>query len=201
MYFTIIFKWINKHFIVHSYTIITAALVKILRIPISVNMEVISMTILLALLTIVALLFILLFTVKSKVDFVFDSTASDMHVTLFWLYPLLKSVIRRENNMLVADIYLLNRRFLTKRINQKQPSPDNINILKRINPTDIHVDTRYGFRDPFVTGLATSAITLASEYFNVESLNQRPDFLAINDYISLDATARLNLGRSLLKLI
>jgi len=199
--FTIVFKWINKHSIIYSYTINIATLVKILRVIISVNMEVNSMTILFALLILAALLVILLFTVKSKVDFVFDTTASDMHVTLFWLYPLLKSVIRRENNMLVADIYLLNRRFLTKRINQKLPSTGNTNILKSINPTDIHVDTRYGFRDPFVTGLATSAITMASEYFNVESLNQRPDFLAINDYISLDATARLNLGRSLLKLI
>jgi hypothetical protein len=176
-------------------------LVKIIRVIISENMEVNSMVLLLILLTIVLLLVVLLFTVKSKVDFIFDSTNSDMHATLFWLYPLLRSVIARENNGLILTVYLLNKKILTKQMKRKQNMSGNGNILKSLNPTDIHVDTQYGFRDPFVTGLACSAITLASEFFNVESLHQKPDFLAINDYINLDATARLNLGHSLMKLI
>lgn len=159
------------------------------------------MALLLTLLTIVLLLIVLLFTVKSKVDFIFNSINSDMHVTLFWLYPLLKSVIARENNSLFLTVYLLNKRILTRQLNRKQNLSGNESHLKRLTPTDIHVDTQYGFRDPFVTGLAFSTIALASEYFNVESLRQKPDFLAINDYISLDATAKLNLGQSLMKLI
>lgn len=159
------------------------------------------MTLLFILLTIVLLLIVLLFTVKSKVDFIFNSSDSDMHLTLFWLYPLLRSVIARENNRLILTMYLMNKKVLTKQINRKQNVSRNGSILKSLNPTDIHVDTQYGFRDPFVTGLACSAITLVSEFFNVESLHQRPDFLAINDYINLDATAKLNLGHSLIKLI
>ncbi len=159
------------------------------------------MALLLILLTIVLLLIVLLFTVKSKVDFIFNSTNSDMHVTLFWLYPLLRSVITKEDTRLVLTMYLLNKRILTKQINRKQNISGNESILKRLHPTDIHVDTQYGFRDPFVTGLACSAITLVSEFFNVESLRQKPDFLAVNDYINLDATAKLNLGHSLMKLI
>jgi hypothetical protein len=165
------------------------------------NMEVNSMALLLILLTIVLLLIVLLFTVKSKVAFIFNSTNSDMHVTLFWLYPLLRSVITREDNRLVLTMYLLNKRILTRQLNRKQNVSGNESLLKRLIPTDIHVDTQYGFRDPFVTGLACSTITLASEYFNVESLRQKPDFLAINDYINLNASAKLNLGQSLMKLI
>ncbi|HYF84715.1 MAG TPA: hypothetical protein VEB00_17060 [Clostridia bacterium] len=159
------------------------------------------MVLLLILLTLLLLLVVLLFTVKSKVDFIFNSTNSDMHVTLFWLYPLLRSVIARENNGLILTVYLLNKRILTKQLNRKQNVSGKESILKSLNPTDIHVDTQYGFRDPFVTGLACSAIPLVSEFFNVESLHQKPDFLAINDYVNLDATARLNLGHSLMKLI
>ena len=159
------------------------------------------MVLLLTLFMIVLLLIVLLFTVKSKVDFIFNTTNSDMHVTLFWLYPLLKSVITREDDRLVLSIYLMNKRILTRQVNQKQNTSGNGSILKKLHPTDIHVDTRYGFRDPFVTGLACSAITLASEFFNVETLNQKPDFLAVNDYINLDATAKLNLGYSLMKLM
>jgi hypothetical protein len=98
-------------------------------------------------------------------------------------------------------IYLLNKRVLTKQIKRKQYAKGNRNIIRNLDPTDIHVNTQYGFRDPFVTGLACSAITMASEFFNVESLHQKPDFLAINDYINLDATAKLNLGNSLMKLV
>jgi predicted membrane protein len=164
-------------------------------------MEANSMTLLFILLTIVILLAILLFTVRSRVNLIFDSTHSDMHLTLFWLYPLLKSVVIRENNGFIMTIYLLNKRVLTKQIKRKQYAKGNKNIIRSLNPTDIHVNTQYGFRDPFVTGLACSAITMASEFFNVESLHQKPDFLAINDYINLDATAKLNLGNSLMKLV
>lgn len=159
------------------------------------------MVLLLIILAILLLLVVLLFTVKSKVDFIFNSTNSDMHATLFWLYPLLKSVITRENDGFILTVYLFNKRILTKKMNRKQNASGNGNIFRSLNPTDIHVDTQYGFRDPFVTGLAGSAITLVSEFFNVESLHQKPDYLAINDYISLDATAKLNLGHSLMKLI
>lgn len=159
------------------------------------------MVLLLILVSIVLLLSILLFTVRSKVNLIFDSTNSDMHFTLSWLSPLLKSVVERVDNGLVMRVYLLNKRILTRKINSRQREYINRSAIRSLNPTDIHVDTRYGFRDPFVTGLACSTITLVSEFFKVESLYQRPDFLAISDYISLDATAKLNLGRSLVKLV
>jgi hypothetical protein len=164
-------------------------------------MEVNSMTLLLVLLAIVLLLIILLFTVKSRVNLIFDSTNSDMHLTLLWLYPLLKSVIKRVDNRLIMTVYLLNKRIYNREVKNNQNEYSSKSAIKSLNPTDIHVDTSYGFRDPFVTGLAGSAITLVSEFFNVESLHQRPDYLAISDYINLDATAKLNLGRSLIKIV
>lgn len=159
------------------------------------------MALLLTLLTIVLLLIVLLFTVKSEVNLSFDSTSSDIHLTLHWLSPFLKSVITRENSGFVLTVYLLNKRILTRKIYRKRNVSGNKSILQSLNPTDIHIDTQYGFRDPFFTGLTCSAIAVVSEFFNVKSLSQRPDFLANNDYINLDATAKLNLGRSLLKLI
>lgn len=159
------------------------------------------MTLLLTLFTIVLLLAILLFTVNSKINLVFDSANSDIHLTLLWLYPFLRSVVTREGNDFALTVYLFNKKILKKLIPRKRSASGNKGILRNLKPTDIYVDTRYGFRDPFVTGLTCSAITMVSELFNVESLRMRPDFLATNDYISLDATAKLNLGNSLLKLI
>jgi len=159
------------------------------------------MILLYILFVIVLLLTILLFTVALKINLIFDTANSDMNLTVRWLYPLLKSVIAREDNRFVLTVYLFNKRILSKQINRKQNVSANKNILRSLKPTDIHVNTQYGFRNPFVTGLTCSLVGMVSQFFNVESLRQKPDFLAANDYISLDATAKLNLGNSLMKLI
>ncbi len=158
------------------------------------------MALILTLLTLVVLLTILLFTVKSRIDLVLDSTSSDVHATLFWLYPLVKSVVQKTGNSFILTVYLFNKRLLTREFDRSEKSSGST-AISRLDPTDIHVETRYGFRDPFITGLAVGAVTLACEFFKVESLYQQPDFLAANDYFNLNATAKLNLGQSLLKLI
>ena len=159
------------------------------------------MALLLILLTLILILTILLFTVALEINFNFDSTNSDMHLTLRWLSPLLRSEVARKGNGFIMTVYLFNKRILTKQIKRNQNAAGNRNILRSLKPTDIHVNTQYGFRDPSVTGLACGTISAVSQFFAVESLRQRPDFLAINDYVSLDATAKLNLGHSLMKLI
>jgi hypothetical protein len=176
-------------------------MVKILRVIISKNMEVNSMALLLIILALVLLMAILLFTVNSRINLIFDSDSKDMHVTLSWLSPFLRSEIKRVDSGLIMTVFFFNKRVLTREISKEQNKNGSRSAIWSLNPTDIHVNTRYGFRDPFVTGLVGSAIVLASEFFKVESLHQRPDFLAASDYINLDATAKLNLGHSLLKLI
>lgn len=165
------------------------------------NMEVYSMILLFVLLMLLLLLTILLFTVTSKVNFNFDSVTSGMNLTLLWLYPLIRSVIVKKNNEFTLTVYLLNKRIMTKQIKRKQDVSDNKNVLRSLNPTDIHINTQYGFRDPFVTGLTYTAISMVSQFFNVKSLRQSPDFLTMNDYINLEANAKLNLGNSLIKLM
>lgn len=165
------------------------------------NMEVYSMILLFVLLMLLLLLTILLFTVTSKVNFNFDSVTSDINLTLLWLYPLIRSVIVKKNNEFTLTVYLLNKRIMTKQIKRKQDVSDNKNVLRSLNPTDIHINTQYGFRDPFVTGLTYTAISMVSQFFNVKSLRQSPDFLTMNDYINLEANAKLNLGNSLIKLM
>lgn len=165
------------------------------------NMEVYSMILLFVLLMLLLLLTILLFTVTSKVNFNFDSVTSDINLTLLWLYPLVRSVIVKKNNEFTLTVYLLNKRIMTKQIKRKQDVSDNKNVLRSLNPTDIHINTQYGFRDPFVTGLTYTAISMVSQFFNVKSLRQSPDFLTMNDYINLEANAKLNLGNSLIKLM
>lgn len=159
------------------------------------------MVLLFILLMIILLLAVLLFTVASRLVFSFDSVTSDAHLTLFWLYPLVRSEVKREANGFVLTVYLLNKKILLKELKANPGTSRNKNLIWKLHPTDIHIRTRFGFRDPFATGLACSAISAIPRFFAVDSLRQLPDFLAPDDYINVDGTAKLNLGRSLLKIM
>jgi hypothetical protein len=164
-------------------------------------MEVTSMVILLYILAFTSLLVVvLLFTVAAKVIVHFNSSA-DLNVILLWLYPILKSVVSSENDSFVLSVYLFNKRIFNRQLAVSKIIMQNKNLLNKINPTDIHINAQYGFKDPYFTGLIFGVINMISRLFTLESLYQRPNFLAIDDFINIDATAKLNLGRSLLKLV
>ncbi|MFZ5354083.1 MAG: hypothetical protein ACOZCL_15370 [Bacillota bacterium] len=144
---------------------------------------------------------ILLFAVASKVTFHFSSTTSDINVTITWLHPFLRSVVTRNSEGTQMFIYLFNKKILKTRLDNKNTTGKNKNIIEKLNPTDISIYTEYGFRDPSITGMTFGAISAASQLLPVESISQKADFLTNEDYINVDGTARLNLGRSLVSFI
>ena len=158
------------------------------------------MVLLYILIIVFLVLVVLLFTVGSKIIVHFNSS-TDLNVTLLWLYPVLKSVVSSENDSLILSIYFLNKRVLKRQLTVSKINIQNKSFLSKINPTDIHINAQYGFKDPYFTGLVFGGISMISRFFTLESLYQRPNFLVNDDFINIDATARLNLGRSLLKFI
>ncbi|AKL96513.1 hypothetical protein CACET_c30690 [Clostridium aceticum] len=147
------------------------------------------------------ILMVLLFIVASKIIVHFDSTSSDLNVTLLWLYPILKSVISTENDIFTLSIYIFSKRIFKKQLISHKTKTRNKNLLSKINPTDIRISAQYGFKDPCFTGLTFAALNMIPKFFALESLYQRPNFLASNDFININATAKLNLGRFLLELV
>lgn len=164
-------------------------------------MEVIFVVLLYVLIIAALLLIILLFTVASKIIVHFDTTTSDLKLTLLWLYPFLKSVVSSENGMFMLNVYLFNKRILKRHIKSSRQEMQNKSFIKKISPTNINISAEYGFKDPYFTALTFSAISMITNFFTLESLYQNPIFVSNDDYINIDATARLNIGRSLLKLV
>jgi hypothetical protein len=60
------------------------------------------------------------------------------------------------------------------------------------------MDLDYGFSDPYITGITCGSINAASELADFVDLSQKPDFMSEDDYIRLDATAKVNIGNTLL---
>lgn len=147
------------------------------------------------------LILVLLFTVALKIIFTFNSDGADVNLTLLWLYPILKITVKNKDIMLILTVYIINKRVFTKALKPGKNKTNNADVIKKIKLNDVIVDTSYGFRDPFITGIVCGAINMISELVNsIKTINQTPNFVADNDYIYLRATAKTNLALALTNL-
>jgi len=158
------------------------------------------MNLILLIFMITAIFTILLFLVALRIKIVFDSDKSDINMTLLWLNSVFKALVTIEDAKPILTLYLFNKKILKRTFEKGQNKPRGMELVKLTNPKDVHVNAYYGFRDPFTTGIACGAVNIASQFINIDSINHIPDFLTVNDYIYLDATAKVNLGSILIKL-
>jgi hypothetical protein len=158
------------------------------------------MTIIFFILLIAVILIILIFTISIRVKVVFDTCETGLNMTLSWLHSFLKALVTIENTRPMLTLYLFNKRLFNKYFNKGKGKLSSAELAKLVDSSDIHVNAYYGFRDPFSTGITCGAINAASQFINIDSINQMPDFTAENDYIYLDADAKVNLGSSLIRL-
>lgn len=151
-----------------------------------------------------AILVILLFLFALRIKLVLDTDKSEITMTVLWLDPLIKAYVTSENAIPMLKVYvfhqLIFQRALNKALNKGRNKRGGTELVKLSRPKDVNVNVRYGFSDPFTTGVACGAINVASQFINIDSINQTPDFLSTDDYIYLDATAKVNLGSTLIRL-
>lgn len=151
------------------------------------------------LIILIILISILFFTVI-KIFLTVNSDEEELKVRLLWLYPFLKIEIEVHNYvpMLIIDVF--NKSIIRKEIkNQKRKAP-KINYIKQLKLKDVNIETFYGFKDPSTTGITCGLINAISNFINISSLSNRPDFVADNDYIYINATAKLSVGMALVNL-
>lgn len=151
------------------------------------------------------LVIILLFTVALRVKVVFNTHKTNLNMTLLWLHSWLKALVTIEDSRPMLTLYLLNKKLFKRRLFKEKLKSSKVKFsgmefVKLVDSRDVHVNARYGFRDPFNTGIACGAINAASQFINIDSINQMPDFTTENDYIYLDANANVNVGSTLIKL-
>lgn len=157
-------------------------------------------------LLIVGVVVILLFTIALRVKIVVDTCKTNLNMTLLWLHSFIKALVTIEDSKPMLTLYLLNkklfkRRLFKQRIKSSKGKLSGMDFIKVLDSRDVHVNAQYGFRDPFNTGITCGAISAASQFINIDSINQLPDFITENDYIYLDAKANVNIGSTLIKLI
>ncbi len=157
------------------------------------------MNLFLLIMLVVILLIILLFLEAMRIKLVFNSDKSELSMKLFWLGSFINAFVTIENNAPVLKLYLFNKLVLTKSINRANSKQGGMELLKITDPKDVHVNVYYGFNDPITTGIACGAINVVSQFINIDSISHTPDFMPANDYICLDATAKVNIGSTIVR--
>lgn len=164
-------------------------------------MEVIFIQILLILIgSSLVIITILLFKIVLHIRLKYHSNESNINVSLVWLEPFFKTFITIEDLDVYFKLYLFNKLILNRKLKNRKIKSRGLRLIQIAHPQNIHLDVRYGFRDPFMTGISCGLMNFTSEFIDVESMNQVPDFIAQDDYIHLDATANINIGSTLLKM-
>jgi hypothetical protein len=170
-------------------------------------MEVSFMRLVFIILLIVLVVIILLFTVALKVKVVVDTCKTNLNMTFLWLHSFLKALVTIEDTKPMVTLYLLNKKLFKRKLKTGKGKDEgkgkfsNMDFVKLVDYRDVHVDAQYGFRDPFTTGITCGAINAATQFINIDSINQAPDFATDNDYIYLDARAKVNMGSTLIKFL
>lgn len=165
-------------------------------------MEVIFIKILLILITSsLVIITILLFKMALHIRLKYHSNESSINVSLVWLEPFFKAFIIIKDLDIYLKLYLFDKLIFNRKLKKQKTKSRGLNLVKKADPQNVHVDVQYGFRDPFMTGISCGLMNFTSEFIDVESMNQVPDFMASDDYIQLDATANINIGSTLLKML
>lgn len=159
------------------------------------------MSLILLLLIIIAVFITLLFIESIRIKLFLDTDKTVMNMTVFWLYPFVKLLINLENSIPVIHFYVFNKQLFTKTLKKKKRKHNGIELVKIIKPKDIYVNAKYGFYNPFTTGIACGAINVAQQFINIDSFRHYPDFTTENDYIYLDASAKVNVGQAFINLL
>lgn len=151
---------------------------------------------------IIAIIFIiLLFVFALSIKLVINSDKPEINMALFWLNPFINAFVNIENTVPILKVYLFKQLIMKKALKRRQKKYGGMELIKLSEPKDVHVNVQYGFRDPFATGVTCGVINMASQFISIDSINQTPDFMSVDDYVYLDATAKVNLGSTLIKLI
>lgn len=147
------------------------------------------------------LLFVLSYVKEAVIRLRFDTNQNDMYLLITWLYPLLKANITMAGYSPFITVYVFNRSIYSKSLKTEKKRRDYSKYLKALSLRDTYAKINYGLDDPFSTGIASGIIHIIQSYFENISISHTPDFVPEQGYIVLEAGTKLNLAKTLIKLI
>ena len=139
----------------------------------------------------------LIFSVALRIKFIIDSNNSDLNLSVFWLYPFLRVLIAIENEKPMLTVFIFKTKVFKKAVKAQKGKANQGNLMQLANPTDINVTTSYGFKDLYLTGVVCGVVNMIQGFINARYVHQYPNFTGIDDYVYVNATAKVNIGSAI----
>jgi hypothetical protein len=152
---------------------------------------------------VILLILILLSMVPLNIKCSFNSEKlADFKLSLLWLRPLIKGMVKRDGNNVIFTLYLYNKKILSKNLTAKKSKrTNNFKLIKYIKFLDVRLQTSYGFEDPSITGMVCGAINIISEYIDSNDSVNNPDFSTDYDYFNFNVAVKVNVLVSFLNIL
>jgi hypothetical protein len=151
-------------------------------------------------LILVLLMIILLAVFPLKVVFAANSEKlPDFYVSFSWLNPFITGNIAPSDEGFMLSVNLLRKKIICRKLKGKNTSHINkLDFIRSFKPNHVKIKTSYGFQDMSITGITCAAINIISEFMDLESVNNSPNFIAEHDYFELDGMLEMNVLSSLI---
>jgi hypothetical protein len=157
---------------------------------------------LLFLILLLAVIVYSLFDKLSVLEFQFDTNRDDMHLFIYWLYPLFMAKVEMSNYSPRIHLYFFKMRIYSKGLKKKaKQNQKSSGIIQLLEFQDSHAVIYYGFKNPFETGIATGVIEFLRSIVSNISISQFPDFIPDHEYLVVQAGSKLNIGITLVRYI
>ena len=125
--------------------------------------------------------------------FVFDSDEKDMHLAMSWLKQI---KIRAEIKELrpYVSVFVFNRRIMSTFLKKRKKKNGSISALDLRN-TDVRVS--YGINSLAGSSIIYAALEIIGQVGKIDRFDQVPEFMPATEYLKIDASAKLNIGKTI----
>lgn len=143
----------------------------------------------------------LLFEKPADVSFYLNTDTDTAVLSLNWI-SLVRASLQYKNNNIVLTIHLLKFQLYSKAIHRKAgKGRKSTDAYRALSLQHASAYVRYGFSDPFLTGIACGFTDIFQYYLKTVDLVQVPDFMPDRAYFIIEAKGQFYLGKTIVRYI
>ena len=154
------------------------------------------MYLLLFIIGLVAVLILQTFFILSTAIIFLDTDRTEFGLVFYWMYPFVRARVTMLEYTPLLTVYLFNIRVFRKKLKVKAGKTQTPS-LQSIALSDISLTTCFGLESPFFTGILSGMAELIEGTFQNAAIRAYPDFLSEREYLTVQGSAKLNIGKTI----
>jgi len=143
----------------------------------------------------IAIFIYLVFTKPVEISFWLGSNEMDMNLDMSWL-KFIRIRAETVEYRTYVSAYIFKSRLYYKLL-KKNGKKFDTDMLRALSLSDTRLETHYGLSEPHITGIVFGALSFIASMVGVESFEQYPEFISNGEYLQVDGSSKLNIGKTI----